>query len=62
MTPPGFVLPGIDVQKRVNGILSLMQYALVPDVTTSSLSITEAASGDAGLALTQFGGGFTAAR
>jgi hypothetical protein len=59
VTPPGFVLPGIDVQKRVNRILSLMQYALVPDVTTSSLSITEAASGDPGLAFTQFGGGFT---
>ena len=37
---PGFILPGIDVQKRVNGVLSLMQYAQVPDVTTSSLSIT----------------------
>jgi len=58
-TPPGFVLPGIDVQKRVNGVLSLMQYALVPDVTTSSLSISEAASGDPGLSFTQFGGGFT---
>jgi hypothetical protein len=30
VTPPGFVLPGIDVQKRVNRILSLMQYALRP--------------------------------
>ena len=56
---PGFILPNIDVQRRVNGILSLMQYALVPDVTTSSLSITEAASGDPGLQFTQFGGGFT---
>ena len=56
---PRFILPGIDVQKRVNGVLSLMQYALVPDVTTSSLSINEAASGDPGLRFTQFGGGFT---
>jgi hypothetical protein len=56
---PRFILPGVDVQKRVNGVLSLMQYALVPDVTTSSLSINEAASGDPGLRFTQFGGGFT---
>jgi len=56
---PRFILPGVDIQKRVNGVLSLMQFALVPDVTTSSLSISEATSGDPGLKFTQFGGGFT---
>ena len=57
-----FTLPGIDIQKRVNAVLSLMQFSLVPDVTTSSLSISEAASGDPGLSFTQFGGGFTVSR
>jgi hypothetical protein len=57
-----FILPGIDIQKRVNGVLSLMQYSLVPDVTTSSLSISDASSGSPGLSFTQFGGGFTISR
>ena len=46
------------LQRAVNGVLSLMTYTVAPDVTTSSLSITDAASGNPGLSFTQFGGGF----
>jgi len=50
------------LQKRVNGILSFMQYTLFPDVTTSSLSITNSASGNPNLLMGQLGGGFTWSR
>lgn len=46
------------LQKAANGVLSLMAYTVAPDVTTSSLSITDASSGNPGLSFTQFGGGF----
>jgi hypothetical protein len=36
-----------------------MSYTTVPDVTTSSLSINNGATGNPGFAQTQFGGGFT---
>ena len=47
-----------DLQRAANGILSLMAYTVAPDVTTSSLSINNAASGNPNLSFTQFGGGF----
>ena len=50
------------LQKRVNGVLSFMQYTLFPDVTTSSLSITNSASGNPNLMMAQLGGGFTWSR
>ena len=50
---------GTALQKRVNGALSMMQYTVSPDVTTSSLSISTAESDKNGLYLTQLGGGFT---
>jgi hypothetical protein len=46
------------VQRVANGVLSLMAYTVAPDVTTSSLSISDAAAGNPDLAFTQFGGGF----
>jgi hypothetical protein len=48
-----------NLQKRVNGVLTLMQYTLFPDVTTSSLSITSDATDNPGFFITQLGGGFT---
>jgi hypothetical protein len=36
-----------------------MSYTVAPDVTTSSLAIDSAGTSDAGLSMTQFGGGFT---
>ncbi len=48
-----------NLQKRVNGVVGLIGYAIVPDVTTSSLSITNASTGDPGIYSTQLGGGAT---
>ena len=47
------------MQKITNGVLSLMAYTVAPDVTTSSLSISDATSANPSLSMTQFGGGFT---
>jgi hypothetical protein len=52
-------LVGADLQKRVNGVLALMGYMLTPDVTTGSLAISNAASGNPDFAMTTAGGGFT---
>ena len=50
------------MQKLANGIVGIMSYTVAPDVTTSSLSITNGASSDTGLSMTQLGGGFTWSR
>lgn len=52
-------IKGTDVQKLANGIVGIMSYTVAPDVTTSSLSINNAATSNADLSITQFGGGFT---
>jgi hypothetical protein len=51
-----------NVRQRANGVLAIMSYTTVPDVTTSSLSINNAATGSPAFAQTQFGGGFTVSR
>lgn len=53
------VLPRNAIQEHADGVLALMSYSVVPDISTSSLSIDNAQSGDPGLTMTQFGGGFT---
>ena len=58
----GWSLVNGNIQKRVDGVLTMMTYTLFPDVTTSSLSITSEASGNPGLFMTQLGGGFTVSR
>ncbi len=50
---------GTSLQKRVDGALAMMQYSVSPDVTTSSLSISEGDSDSNSLFMTQLGGGFT---
>jgi hypothetical protein len=50
------------LQRAANGVLSIMAYTLTPDVTTSSLSINDASSGNPQLSFTQFGGGFVVDR
>lgn len=47
-----------DVQKISNGVLSLMAYTIAPDVTTSSLSLTDSPTANPSVTMTQFGGGF----
>ncbi len=50
---------GTNLQKISNGVLTLMGYSLVPDVTTGSLSFSNASTGDPGLSMTSLGAGFT---
>ena len=52
----------IDLKKQANGVLALMGYMLTPDVTTGSLSISNADSGNPGFRTTSIGGGFTISR
>ena len=48
------------IQKRKDGILTLMGFTVFPDVTTSSLAINNGGSSDdTSLQQTTFGGGFT---
>jgi hypothetical protein len=56
----GWSLINGHLQKRVDGVLTMMSYT--PDVTTSTLSITSGASGNPGFVMTQLGGGFTVSR
>ena len=51
-----------NLQKRVDGILAMMGYTIFPDVTTSSLSIDDDATGDPSLKMAQLGGGFTTSK
>jgi len=52
-------LIGDKIQERANAVLALMGYAVVPDVTTSSLSIQNNATANPGFKLMQLAGGFT---
>jgi len=51
-----------NLQKRVNGVLAMMGYTLFPDVTTSSLSISDSATGNPSMTIAQLGGGFTVSK
>lgn len=51
-----------DLQKRANGVLALMSFSIVPDITTSSLNIgggSASTSGANEFFMTQLGGGDT---
>jgi hypothetical protein len=52
-----FSLPGERIKKRADGVLALMSYSVVPDLTSSSLSISGAEGERNNLAMTQFAGG-----
>ncbi len=58
----GWSLINGNLQKRAEGIVSMMQYTLFPDVTTSSLSISSGNTGNPDLSLVQLGGGFTVSK
>jgi hypothetical protein len=65
LTPPlalGQALVGGDLQKRVDGVLALMGYMLTPDVTTGSLAISNAVTGNPDFKMTTLGGGFTVSK
>ena len=55
----GRAVLGTNLQKLANGIVGIMSYTVAPDVTTSSLAINSSATSDAGLTMSQLGGGFT---
>jgi Autotransporter beta-domain len=48
-----------DLQKRANAVLTLMGFAVVPDVTTGSLSITDQSAGNPYFRQTSISGGGT---
>jgi hypothetical protein len=52
-------IPGYSLQQTADGVLGLLGYNVVPDVTASSLSISRGGQEDTGLQTTQFGLGFT---
>ncbi|EHP37644.1 hypothetical protein OR16_41721, partial [Cupriavidus basilensis OR16] len=56
---PDFHFINANVQKRANGVLSLMSYSVVPDLASSSLSINNASSNNPGIVMSQLGGGAT---
>lgn len=55
----GRAILGANVQRLANGVVGIMSYTVAPDVTTSSLAISNSETSSADLSLTQFGGGFT---
>lgn len=50
---------GANFQERVNAALGVMSFALTPDVTTGSLSLSNAPTDNPDLAMTTLGGGAT---
>lgn len=55
----GLRLLGPRVSQYANAVLSLMAYSVVPDLTSSSLSIKSANTDNPGVVMSQLGGGFT---
>lgn len=52
------VITGERIKRFAQGVLSLMAFTVAPDVTTSSLSISDAATANPDLSMSQLGGGF----
>lgn len=59
---PTVSLQGVNIREQANNVLTLMTFTLVPDVTTSALSITSASSGNPSLTMGTLGGGATMSR
>jgi hypothetical protein len=59
---PGRTFVGANVKNYADAVLAIMSYTTVPDVTTSSLSVNNAGTGNPGFGQTQLGGGFTLSR
>ena len=56
---PDFALVGAKLEERIDAVLAIMGFQVIPDVTTTSLSIQNPASGNPTLLLSQLGAGFT---
>jgi len=50
---------GTNIERYANGVLALMGFAVVPDLTSSFLSIQSASTANPSLSMTQVAGGFT---
>lgn len=50
---------GPGVQRQANAVLTLMSFSVVPDLASSSLSITDSQTANPGMVMSQLGGGFT---
>ena len=59
---PPLTVSGERIQKIANGVLGLMGYSVVPDLTSSTLAIDSAATGNPNLTMSQLAGGFTLSR
>jgi len=55
-------ITGEKLQEMANGVLMLMGYSLTPDVTTGSLSFSNAESGNPGFSMSSLGAGFTVSK
>jgi len=53
----GLSLGAARIRDHVNGVLSLMAYSVVPDLTSSNLSIKDASTENPSVFMTQLGGG-----
>lgn len=51
-------LTGARLQDRVHGVLSLMAYSVVPDLASSTLSVSDASASNPTVYMTQLAGGF----
>lgn len=58
-TPDFQVLFGPAVQRQANAVLTLMSFSVVPDLASSSLSISDTQTANPGIIMSQLGGGFT---
>lgn len=56
---PDFSLIGANLKERTDAVLAVMGFQVIPDVTTTSLSIQNPSSGNPTLLLSQLGAGFT---
>lgn len=56
------ILPGNKIKKNADGILSIMAFSVVPDLTSSFLSIDDNQVGSNRLFMTQFAGGETVSK
>ena len=57
--PADFIVTSAKLQQRVNSVLALMSYSVVPDLVSSSLSISSPQTGNPTIAMSQVAGGFT---
>jgi hypothetical protein len=54
-----FAANGQQIKQRADGVLTLMSYMVVPDITASDLNIATGSDDKNSLSITQFGGGAT---